>query len=223
MNNNNNDKFSFLRNFFKGNEKDDKDEKEKGKKVTPKFLLVLLILGMLLMFSSNLFQAKKEEVPVFKEKTGQESQKDVPTFGQKSSDNMSIVEKYEKAYEQELKTALENVTGVKDVSIEINLDSSEEKILEKNIVKRSQTTGETDKAGGKRQVEDESLDEKTVIIREGDKETPIILRTEKPKVRGVLVVAKGVDNLQVKGMVREAVTRMLDVPSHRVAVLPKKS
>lgn len=159
---------------------------------------------------------------MFKEKTGQESQKDVPTFGQKSSDNMSIVEKYEKAYEQELKTALENVTGVKDVSIEINLDSSEEKILEKNIVKRSQTTGETDKAGGKRQVEDESLDEKTVIIREGDKETPIILRTEKPKVRGVLVVAKGVDNLQVKGMVREAVTRMLDVPSHRVAVLPKR-
>ncbi|MDM5189909.1 stage III sporulation protein AG [Bacillus sp. DX4.1] len=222
-NNNNNDKFSFLRNFFKGNEKDNKDEKEKGKKVTPKFLLVLLILGMLLMFSSNLFQAKKEEVPVFKEKTGQESPKDVPTFGQKSSDNMSIVEKYEKAYEQELKTALENVTGVKDVSIEINLDSSEEKILEKNIVKRSQTTGETDKAGGKRQVEDESLDEKTVIIREGDKETPIILRTEKPKVRGVLVVAKGVDNLQVKGMVKEAVTRMLDVPSHRVAVLPKKS
>ena len=36
-------------------------------------------------------------------------------------------------------------------------------------MKRSQTTGETDKTGGKREVEDESLDEKTVIIREGDK------------------------------------------------------
>ena len=40
-------------------------------------------------------------------------------------------------------------------------------------MKRSQTTGETDKTGGKRKVEDESLDEKTVIIREGDKETPL--------------------------------------------------
>ncbi|WIY60228.1 stage III sporulation protein AG [Bacillus arachidis] len=215
-----NSKFSFFRNLLKGDEKDDK---EKGKKVTPKFLLVLLILGMLLMFSSNFFQPKKEEVPVFKEKTSQETEKDVPTFGQKKSDNMSAVEKYEKAYEQELKTALEDITGVKDVSIEVNLDSSEEKILEKNIVKRSQTTGETDKTGGKRQVEDESTDEKTVIIREGDKETPIVLRTEKPKVRGVLVVAKGVDNIQIKAMVKEAVTRMLDVPSHRVAVLPKKS
>ncbi|KFN01960.1 stage III sporulation protein AG [Bacillus clarus] len=216
-----NSKLSFFRNLLKGDEKDDK---EKGKKVTPKFLLVLLILGILLMFSSNFFSTKKEEVPVFKEKTStiQSSEKDVPTFGQKDNDNMSIVEKYEKAYEQELKSALEDISGVKDVSIEVNLDSSEEKILEKNTVKRSQTTGETDKTGGKREVEDESLDEKTVIIRQGDKETPIVLRTEKPKVRGVLVVARGVDNIQIKSMVKEAVTRMLDVPAHRVAVLPKK-
>ncbi|WP_369902666.1 stage III sporulation protein AG [Bacillus manliponensis] len=215
-----NNKFSFFQKLFKGN---DKDEKEKEKKVTPKFLLILLILGVLLMFSSNLFPAKEEALPVLKQETGQESPKDVPTFGGKNSDTMSAVEKYEKAYEQELKAALEEVSGVKDVSIEINLDSSEEKILEKNIVKRSQTTDETDKEGGKRKVNDESMDEKTVIIREGDKETPIVLRTEKPKVRGVLVVAKGVDNIQVKQMVREAVIRMLDVPSHRVSVLPKKN
>ena len=54
-----------------------------------------------------------------------------------------------------------------------------------------------------------------------DKETPVVLRTEKPKVRGVLVVAKGVDNIQVKAMVKEAVIRLLDVPAHRVSVSPK--
>ena len=213
-----NNKFQFLRNFFKGNEKD-----EKEKKITSKFLIVLLILGMLLMFSSNLFQAKKPEVPVLKSQTGQEQPKDVPTFGQKDSDNKSIIDKYEKEYEQQLKEALESITGVKDVTITVNLDSSEEKILDKNTVKRSQATNETDKEGGTRKVEDESTDDKTVIIRQGDKETPIVLRTEKPKVRGVLVVAKGVDNIQVKQMVKEAVTRMLDVPSHRVSVLPKKN
>ncbi|MCU5703516.1 stage III sporulation protein AG [Bacillus wiedmannii] len=213
-----NSKFSFFRNLLNG---DEKESNEKGKKVTPKFLLVLLILGILLMFSSNFFSGKKEEVPVFKEQKTQNQEKDVPTFGQKNNDNMSNVEKYEKAYEQELKAALEEIAGVKDVTIKVNLDSSEEKILEKNTVKRSQTTGETDKTGGKREVEDESLDEKTVIIREGDKETPVVLRTEKPKVRGVLVVAKGVDNIQVKAMVKEAVIRLLDVPAHRVSVSPK--
>ena len=59
-----------------------KKSNEKGKKVTPKFLLVLLILGMLLMFSSSFFSSKKE-VPVFKEQKTQNQEKDVPTFGQK--------------------------------------------------------------------------------------------------------------------------------------------
>lgn len=59
-----NSKFSFFRNLLNG---DQKESNEKGKKVTPKFLLVLLILGILLMFSSSLFSSKKEEVPVFKE------------------------------------------------------------------------------------------------------------------------------------------------------------
>ncbi|ENQ3080995.1 stage III sporulation protein AG [Bacillus sp. WLY-B-L8] len=211
-----NNKFQFLRNFFKGNEKD-----EKEKKISAKFLIILLVLGIILMFSSNFFQVKKPEVPVLKSQTEQVN--DVPTFGQKNSDSKSIIDKYEKEYEQQLKEALESVVGVKDVTIEVNLDSSEEKILDKNTVKRSQTTDETDKEGGKRKVEDESTDKKTVIVRQGDKEAPIVLREDKPKVRGILVVARGVDNLQVKQMVIEAVTRMLEVPSHRVAVLPKKN
>ncbi|MFE6537894.1 stage III sporulation protein AG, partial [Bacillus cereus] len=41
-----NSKFSFFRNLLNG---DEKESNEKGRKVTPKFLLVLLILGMLLM------------------------------------------------------------------------------------------------------------------------------------------------------------------------------
>ena len=50
-------------------------------------------------------------------------------------------------------------------------------------MKRSQTTGETDKTGGKREVEDESLDEKTVIIREGDKETRCFTNRETESAR----------------------------------------
>jgi stage III sporulation protein AG len=38
----------------------------------------------------------------------------------------------------------------------------------------------------------------------------------------VLVVAKGADNIEVKKSIIEAVTRALDIPSHRVAVLAKK-
>ncbi|KHF31104.1 hypothetical protein LR68_00052 [Anoxybacillus sp. BCO1] len=95
-------------------------------------------------------------------------------------------------------------------------------VLEKNVTVQKKRTMEEDKEGGKRQIEDESTDEKIVIVRKGDGETPLVLQTKKPDIRGVLVVAKGADQVQVKKWIVEAVTRTLNVPSHRVAVLPKK-
>jgi len=37
-----------------------------------------------------------------------------------------------------------------------------------------------------------------------------------------LIVAKGADNIRIKKEIIDAVTRALDVPSHRVAVMAKK-
>lgn len=67
-----------FRNLLNG---DEKESNEKGRKVTPKFLLVLLILGILLMFSSS-FSSKKKKYLYLKNKNSK-SGKDVPTFGQK--------------------------------------------------------------------------------------------------------------------------------------------
>jgi stage III sporulation protein AG len=61
------------------------------------------------------------------------------------------------------------------------------------------------------------------MSRKGNDEHPIVLETKKPVIRGVLVVAQGAENIHVKQMILEAVTRVLDVPQHKVAVLPKKS
>ena len=71
------------------------------------------------------FQVKRK-VPVFKEQKLKTKKKTYQLLD-KNNDNMSNVEKYEKAYEQELKAALEEIAGVKDVTINVNLDSSEEK------------------------------------------------------------------------------------------------
>ncbi|BBP90642.1 hypothetical protein BsIDN1_42600 [Bacillus safensis] len=84
------------------------------------------------------------------------------------------------------------------------------------------TTEETDKEGGVRSVTDQTKEEEVVIIKNGNEETPVVVQTKKPEIRGVLVVAQGVDNVQIKKTIIEAVTRVLDVPSHRVAVAPKK-
>lgn len=57
----------------------------------------------------------------------------------------------------------------------------------------------------------------------GDKEVPLVVETVKPSIKGVLVVAKGAEDIKIKSMIVEAVTRALDVPSHRVSVQPKQN
>ncbi|MFD0132317.1 stage III sporulation protein AG, partial [Bacillus subtilis] len=132
------------------------------------------------------------------------------------------IDDYEKEYENQLKEILETIIGVDDVSVVVNVDATSLKVYEKNKSNKNTTTEETDKEGGTRSVTDQTSEEEIVMIKNGDKETPVVVQTKKPDIRGVLVVAQGVDNVQIKQTIIEAVTRVLDVPSHRVAVAPKK-
>lgn len=198
------------------------DDEDKGKKrITPKLVLLLLALGILLMFSSDFFQ-KKQTVPITTQKQTDNNTNEVQTFSQKGP-SLSQVEKDEKKFEDQLKNALEGIIGVSDVTVVVNLASSDIKVLEKDTVVRNQKTDETDRDGGKRTVDDQSTDSKVVIVREGDKEVPIVIKEDKPGVRGVIITAKGADNIEIKKNILDAVTRLLGVPSHRVSILAKKS
>lgn len=146
----------------------------------------------------------------------------VPAFGQNKNNGNSAIAVYEDKYESQLKKAIQEMLGVKDVTVVVNIDSTDQQILEKNTVTKTQTTEETANDGGQRKVTDSSTDQQLVILRNGDKEIPIVIETKKPAIRGVLVVAKGAENIEVKKWIVEAVTRVLGVPSYRVAVMPKK-
>ncbi|WP_379966433.1 stage III sporulation protein AG [Ectobacillus sp. sgz5001026] len=198
------------------------DDEDKGKKrITPKLVLLLLALGILLMFSSDFFQ-KKQTVPITTQNQSDNGTNEVQVFSQKDP-SLSQVEKDEKKFEEQLKNALEGIIGVSDVTVVVNLASSETKVLEKDTVTRNQKTEETDPNGGKRTVDDQSTDSKVVIVREGDKEVPVVTKVDKPLVRGVIITAKGADNIEIKKNILDAVTRLLGVPSHRVSILAKKS
>jgi stage III sporulation protein AG len=206
--------------------KDGPQEKEK-KNGKYQYLLLVGLFGALIMlvneflFSDN--SKMNDAIPTIQNQTV--TTENVEAFGNKTSSNVGneTISDYESAYEEQLKDALEQMLGVNKVTVIVNVDATDRKVLEKNRVTQTQTTDETDREGGKRKVEDASVEEQLVIIRSGDKEGPILVETKKPAIRGVLVVAQGAENIQVKKWIIEAVTRVLDVPSHRVAVMPKKS
>lgn len=203
--------------------KDEREGKSGSKSGKYQYMILVLCIGAAFMIIGNMVFKSDDSSSVIPAATNAQTEtEDVPAFGlKKNTGNKEIVE-YEEKYEDQLRKALQEVLGVDDVTVMVNIDSTDKKVLEKNTVTKSQTTEEEDQEGGKRKVTDVSTDEQLVIIRNGEKEVPVVVETKKPEIRGVLVVAKGADNIQVKKWIVEAVTKVLGVPSHRVAVMPKK-
>ena len=199
------------------------DDKKKPSKY--QYLIVVLLAGVAIMLVGNVFSnnTSQEGQSAQTFSNNNDSEEDVPALGQKKSEDTLSMNDFERMYETQVKEALDQIVGVSNATVMVNVASTATQVYEKNRVEQKQTTDETDRQGGKRKVEDSSVDEQLVILREGDKEVPLISQTEKPEVTGVLVVARGAENIQVKQWIIEAVTRVLDVPIHRVAVLPKKS
>ncbi|MER2457722.1 stage III sporulation protein AG [Bacillus subtilis] len=211
--------------FLPGQTKDG----EKPKLTKYHYFLFVFVLGVSFMLVSQLFSSpeKTENAKTITAVSSQHSagskEKTAEVFKASKSDKpKDSIDDYEKEYENQLKEILETIIGVDDVSVVVNVDATSLKVYEKNKSNKNTTTEETDKEGGTRNVTDQTSEEEIVMIKNGDKETPVVVQTKKPDIRGVLVVAQGVDNVQIKQTIIEAVTRVLDVPSHRVAVAPKK-
>lgn len=211
---------SWLKNLFKQTNGEEENKEKKPSKYA--YVLTVLLLGVGIMMVSSLLtnkESKNDAVTTFNQTSSQN--KEVETFG-KAENQFTSVNDYEKYLQNEMKGALESIAGVSDVKVVIYVDASEKKVFQENKVTQKQVTVETDQEGGKREVEDTSTDNQLVILKSGDKEGPIVVETRKPNVSGVLIVAKGAENIQIKKWIIEAVTRALDVPSHRVSVMPKK-
>ncbi|WP_246206610.1 stage III sporulation protein AG [Virgibacillus ihumii] len=185
------------------------------------YIVIIGLIGLLLIIIGNSFSSEPEEqqktirnIPEQTEKPATE------TFSGKSK-NSSDVSEIEASYEKELTDMLNKINGVSETEVMVNLNSTKIKVYEKNLITGQQTTKETDKQGGTREIEDSSKETQVVLVRQGDKEVPLLIQTKKPEVRGVFIVAEGVDHATVKKWVIDAVSKVLDVPTHRVSVMPK--
>lgn len=183
-----------------------------------KLLIVgLALVGIIFIIFGDFFKKEREfELGVIHEQA--ESEEAVAKVNEQFITDISEMEA---EYEKSLQTMLNKINGITEVEVMVNIDSTNVQMYEKDIVFGSQTTVETDQSGGRRTVEDETKETKVVYVRQGDQEVPVLLKTEKPLVRGVFIIAKGVENATVKQMVVEAVSRVLDVPTYRISVLAK--
>lgn len=181
-----------------------------------KYIIAILLIGVLLIFVSNIMQPSNQNQFEIEED-------EEVTSNQEENDDSFVndVEEMEVHYEKTLQAMLNEITGVSEVDIMINIDSTNVQVYEKDLITGTQTTDELDKSGGERQVEDETKETKIVFVRKGDQEVPVLVQTKKPEVRGVFIIAKGAGNATVKKWIVESVSRVLDVPSYKISVMPK--
>jgi stage III sporulation protein AG len=203
---------------------DKTDSKQKIPSKKAGYILVLALAGLMLMIIGNIFSSSSSEENNEME-LQQQMEADIqePSTQANSEDAnvTSDMEELEAIYRKDLEEMLNKVQGVSEAEVMINLDSTNVKVYEKNLIRSQQTTDESDRNGGTRTVEDHTEEIQTVLVRQGDREVPLLVETKKPDVRGVFVVAKGADHASVRSWIVEAVSRVLDVPTHRVSVMPK--
>lgn len=194
------------------------DTKKRSNKLS--YLLIIGLIGLFILLVSNIFSSPNEKGNMIEPQL-QNNEPKVAKTSSKERTSDEEKEKLEKSYEQDLEKMIENIQGVTNVEVMVNVDSTNVKVYEKNIIKGTQTTDETDTNGGQRMVEDHTEESETVLIRQGDQEVPILVQTKKPDVRGVFIVANGVEDATKKMWVIESVAKVLGVPPHRISVMPK--
>ena len=120
--------------------------------------------------------------------------------------------------EEKLKNILSQIEGAGEVDVMITYESSEE--IQPAFITNTTTeeTKEVDQQGGERTVTTSS-ENKTMITSSSNE--PIVIKTNQPKINGVIVVATGAKDLTVKETLYSAVQTALQVQGHQVEIYTK--
>jgi stage III sporulation protein AG len=159
---------------------------------------------------ADLRQKKKE-----KENNQQE---DKVEDNDESTINSSVEEKLERKLEKTLSV----IAGAGDVEVNISLEVGPEYVYARNDQQSKKEIGEEDQSGGTRETKQYDNSSEIVVLNQGSDSKAVVKKKIKAKVRGVLVVAEGANNSQVKADLISAVEVGLGVESYKIKVLAKE-
>ena len=129
---------------------------------------------------------------------------------------------YEDILEAKLGNLLSQMKGAGSVAVNITLETGAAQEYAKNVVKEAKTIQEKDTSGGIRSTTESKETESILVSKENGADRPVLLREHKPIIKGVLVMAEGAGDSQIKAQLTKAVEASLGVPSYKITVLPQR-
>ncbi|WP_245754942.1 hypothetical protein [Pelosinus propionicus] len=129
---------------------------------------------------------------------------------------------YEEAIEGKLTHTLSQVKGAGTVVVNITWENSSTQEHARNITKESKIIQEKDTAGGVRSTTETKESTQILVSKENNMDHPVLVKEIKPMIKGVLVIADGAYDSNIKAVLTKAVEAGLGIPSYKITVLAQK-
>ncbi|WP_353095887.1 sporulation stage III protein AG [Tissierella praeacuta] len=171
-------------------------------------LFIILLMSIIFLIVTNIFLGPKTKNI---DSTTDKYIKDIEN---------TLESDYSGYLEKKLVDILSKLNGVGKVSVMITLENSVEKIAATNTTKTTENTSENDSEGGTREIHREDLT--TQIVTRGNDGSLLVVKEIKPTVQGVIVVAEGADDPEIKEMLYDGVKTVLGIKGNKVQVYSSK-
>lgn len=148
---------------------------------------------------------------------------DSPVVGGDKTEAGAPAEKFttvdeEEQLEQKLQDVLSKIRGVGEVSVSVTLASGSRTEYAVNANTTVNTTKESGADGSEKNTT-QSTSSDTIVFEDND-ESPVVVQESRPLVQGVLIVAEGGGDTEVRSQITAAVAALLDIPVHKITVCP---
>lgn len=171
---------------------------------------ILVLVGVALMIFPGLFLQNGVKSPV---PSGQVVNSSAAAVG-------TPLQQLESELAQQISQVLSQVEGAGKVAVSLSLESGPVKDYAINVSEDRSTVEEKDTGGGTR-VTTGVNHKADVVFAQGQKEA-LVIKEIGPQVKGILILADGAKDSTIKARLTSAVSTMLNIPAHRIMVLPKE-
>ncbi|MFZ5943390.1 MAG: hypothetical protein ACOYVD_04730 [Bacillota bacterium] len=184
-----------------------------------KYILSLLVVAVLGIAAMSVGNWIGNDAPAPAALGSGEKQAEIK--GDEVSNNLAQLEKQ---MESSIADILAQIAGVGQVAVNLTLESSSQYEFAVNRVTDKTVITERAQDGSTRST-DETREDAQIVMKNMNqgKNEPVVVKEIRPQVVGVMVVAQGANDLVIRERISEAVQTLLNIPAHRVTVLPKES
>ncbi len=188
-----------------------------GRKLRKDQWLIVILMGVLLCVIS-LPVEKSETKSDISDNTGAK----ISELKQPSTDVQSA--DYVREWEEKLEKSLLFIEGAGQVKVLITLQESEQRVLARDGTESISETTEEDAAGGSRRVTENRIEKKTIYtVDERGQDVPYVIKTITPSVKGVVVIAQGADQPEVRQNIIEAIQVLFDIDMNKITIVKMKN